>query len=119
MSAPILAEIDPAGITTVRFANGAGKGLFCRGYSDKVYMVWHKAPRPDFHPTFSAPFGHEREVFQIIVVTEEGLLAAIAALGDVVRDAGCNNSRHSCHAQIVAERVVMSIEYTVPGIPRC
>jgi hypothetical protein len=66
----------------------------------------------------TAPFSHEGDVFLVVLVTKEGLLATIAALGNVMGKTGCYYSCYSSHELRIAEQNVLSIKYTVPGIPR-
>jgi hypothetical protein len=72
----------------------------------KVHMVGHQHPRPDIDASRGAMFGEQRMVKPIVVVAEEGLRAAIAALGHVMRVAGEDGASHACHGHRLAEEVV-------------
>jgi hypothetical protein len=113
MSFPIFTKVYPTGIAPVCFSNGASKSIFCFRHGNQMDMVRHQAPRPYFYLTFLAPFGHEINIGLIVIITEEGLLAAVAALGDVVGDAGGYNSSNACHVARIAENWMTSIKYTV------
>ncbi|MGV1099326.1 hypothetical protein ACUUL3_07945 [Thiovibrio sp. JS02] len=54
---------------------------------DQVRMVGHQVPGPGLHATFAASLGHQVEVFPMVVIAEESLLAAISPPGDMVRQA--------------------------------
>jgi len=77
-------------------------------------MIRHQTVCPYLNAAPGAPLGHEIHVCLIICITEKGLLAAVAALGYVMGDAGGYNSCDACHAGIIADMIILSIEYTVP-----
>ncbi len=77
-------------------------------------MVRHQAPGPDLDPALAAPLGHQGEIGPVVVVAEEGLLATITPLGDVMGDAGGYDAGDTGHWGKIAEREWVS--YTVPGI---
>lgn len=53
----------------------------------------------------------------IVIVMKKGLLATVAALSYVVRKSRCYYSCYACHGKRIAEVKLLSIKYTVPGIP--
>lgn len=79
-------------------------------------MVRHQAPGSDFKTGFAAPFSHQRYIGMIVIIAEKGLLAAIAALRDMIRNAWDYNAGDTCHEWRVSEIATESIKYTVPGI---
>ncbi len=65
-------------------------------------MVGHQAVCPHLDPGAPASFGQQVPIGLVVLVVEEGLLAAVAALGDVVRRPLDHHSGQSCHDLIVA-----------------
>ena len=104
VSPPSFTEVDAAGVVEVCLANGRCQGLFVWGNDDQVDMVGHEAVAPEFNCIVCAPLADEVEVGLIVFVGEEGLLATVAALGDVVRVDWCNGSRYPCHNKCDDER---------------
>jgi hypothetical protein len=64
-----------------------------------------------------APFGHQIDIGTEIFRVKEGLLAAIAALPDVMGHSRHYFSRYSGHGWMIAFSGSMSVEYTFPGNP--
>jgi hypothetical protein len=95
------------------FADGPSEGIFSERYGNQVDMVGHKTVCPYLHSTFSAPFSHEGDVFLVVLVTKKGLLATIAALGNVMGKTCCYYSCYSSHVQRIANQNKLSIKYTV------
>jgi len=83
-----------------------------------MHMVGHQAIGPDLYLAAVAPFGHQVEILPVITFRKEGLQAAIAALRDVVGDAGDNDSCYACHdKKAISDMIDLSIiKYGVPGI---
>ena len=67
------------------------------GHRDDVDMVGHQAIAPDLDMRPPCGVGEQIEIELVIAILEKGLLAAIAALGDVVRDAGEDEAREAGH----------------------
>jgi hypothetical protein len=63
-------------------------------------VVGHEAPGPDGDLGGAAVLAQEVAVEAIVGVAEEGALAAVAALRDVMRHSRRDRSRHPCHAGI-------------------
>lgn len=61
-------------------------------------VVWHQAIGPDRYARSPRSLGEEIEVEFVVAILEEGALAAIAALGHVVRDTGKDNAGEPSHA---------------------
>ena len=68
------------------------------GHEDKVDVIVHQAPGEAFHPRFRAALAQEINVEQAVLVGEEDRLPAIAALGDVMRDAGDDDAGEAGHS---------------------
>lgn len=97
VTTPLFSKINPAGVAVVCFTNCAGKSFFRLRYGNQVNMIGHQALCPDFYIKFSTLLRHKFQIGLIVIVTEKGLLTAVAPLGDVVRDVGGYNSCNACH----------------------
>ena len=62
-----------------------------------MHVIGHQAVGPDVRPGAPRRLREQIAVELIIAVFEEGLLAAVAALGHVVRQAGQNEARETDH----------------------
>ena len=71
-------------------------------HQDEMNMVWHQAPGPDLDAGRGAVGGQQVAIKRIIAVAEEGPRAAIAALGDVVRITGDDDTGKTGHAALCA-----------------
>ena len=89
--------IDVAGIVAVDIAERAPQTILVRWHRDDVYMIWHQTIGPDLDPRAHGGLRQEIEVEFVVAVLEERSLAPIAALGDVVRDAGQDRSWKASH----------------------
>ena len=97
VAAPAPAEIDAARVVAVGFADGEAQGLLALGHGDEVDVVGHEAPAPDPNAMALAMLGEQLDVGHVVALAEKGLLAAVAALGDVVREAGGDDAGESGH----------------------
>jgi subtilisin family serine protease len=97
MASPPLTKIDPACIAAMGFANGKAQSVFIIGYGNKMYVIGHQAICPDRHPVPGTPLTQNLEVVLIVFFRKEGLLSPVSPLGDVMRQAGGNNSSDSGH----------------------
>ena len=98
----------------MRFAKGTSKPCFRFRHGYEMDVIRHQTPGPYFNSAFLAPFGQQADIGIIIVRDEKGLLAAIAALGDMVGYSRHYYSGYSGHGRIVTVSNSKSIEYTVP-----
>jgi hypothetical protein len=78
-------------------------------------MVRHQTIGPDRNLALGRPLGHQRQIRTIIVIVKESLLAAVAALGNVVGQSRYDHSRDSCHAPTLCSggATVKRIKYGV------
>src|SRR5205823_5974261 len=96
-TAPSLALVDLRGISAMHLAYRPSQRLGRRRDHHQMGVIRHQAIGPDLDAEQSAPMGHEFEVEAVVFVGEERLLAAIAALSDVVRKTGDDGARDSGH----------------------
>lgn len=59
--------------------------VFGLRHGNQVNVIGHQAVAPYRHAEFCAPRAHRRQTRRIIVIVEEGLLSAVAAPGNVMR----------------------------------
>jgi hypothetical protein len=67
-------------------------------------MIWHEAIGPDFHRVSVAPLGHQFDIGFIIFIVEKGLHAAVTALRNMVRKAGCYDACDTGHVPKLMDR---------------
>ena len=96
---PALAEVDVVGVAPVGLAQAVRQPRSGLGHKDQVDVVGHQAPGPDRDPCGPGVLGEERLVEEVVVRAEEGRLAAIATLGDMVRQAGRNDAGETRHVR--------------------
>jgi len=93
MAGPAVAGVDEAGVAAVRVGEGAPQAMLVRGDGDQVHVVGHQAIGPDLTAGAARGFGEEVTVERVVGVFEERLLAAVAALRDVIGNAGNDDAR--------------------------
>ena len=67
-------------------------------HQDEVHMVRHQAPGPHLDPGRAAMLGEQIAIKRIVGIAEEGARTAIAALGDMVRMTGDDDTGETSHA---------------------
>jgi hypothetical protein len=93
-----LGEILPPCVTAMRFANGSGQRILCRGDGDQMNMIGHKAPCDEGDVESQGFFFHEIEISKSIFVIREDVHRADTTLGYVVGVAWNNESSETGHA---------------------
>ena len=97
MAGALQPGVNMARITAMHRRQRAAEPVLVRRHEDEVHMIGHHHIGPDFNsrrPTMRAEqFAIERKV----MVIEKCLLAAVAALGDVMGEAGKNRAGETCH----------------------
>ena len=63
-----------------------------------MHVVRHQAPGPHLDPGRAAILGEQVAVERIVVVAEERARAAVATLGDMVRQTGKYDAGEASHA---------------------
>lgn len=97
MAAPVFAEIDVAGIAPVRLRQ-RGAQTVCRAWhQDQVDMVVHQAPGQARNTATHAAIAQQVAIFAAIIVREKHRQPAVAALGDMMRHTGENDTGKSSH----------------------
>ena len=66
-------------------------------HQDEMHMVGHQTPRPHVDIGLAAVLRQEIAVERIIAVAAKGARAAVAALGDMVRNAGDDDAGEAGH----------------------
>jgi len=118
MPAPTPAEVDRTRVTAVDLADRAawfkkGSGIVAgtarrvlrttipdpflnhARNCDEMNVIGHQAVRPDLDLVGGAPLRHELQVGLVIFIAKERLLPAVSPLGNVVRQARCDDSCQS------------------------
>lgn len=116
MAGALKAGMDMAGITAMHRGERATKTVFVRRHQDQVDMVGHQHPRPYRNTGGTARFCQQGAIERVIVVAKEYLRTAVAALGDVVRQAGNDEAGETAHAAVSQRRWRESIKCTVTVI---
>ena len=99
MSSPVLAEVDHAAVTPVSLTDTPAQAVFGFRHRNEMYMVRHKAVRPDLHIALIAPFGHQVDVRLIVFIPEEGGQPPVAPLSDMMGDAGSYDTSNTGHVR--------------------
>ena len=66
MTPPPFPGIYVTGITTMSFADGAGKSFFILWYGNQMNMIGHQTPCPNIDLIFLTPFSHQSKINLII-----------------------------------------------------
>ena len=80
MTPPILPEIYHAAVSPVRFTDPSSESVFTFRYGNEMHMIRHEAVRPDFNSALAAPFRHEVDIGNVVLITEEGWQTSITTL---------------------------------------
>jgi len=89
--------VDVPGIVAMDMAKSPPEPILVARHGDDVNMVGHQTIAPDRHLRPRRCFGQQIEIERIIAVLEEGLLAPVAALGDVMRQARKDHAGKARH----------------------
>lgn len=91
MARPAQARVDIAGVVPMDVAEGLSQSIIGRD-DDDMHMIGHQAVGPDLCSRLLRPFREEIAIERIGTFLKEGLLATVAALRDVMWDAGENDT---------------------------
>ena len=97
MPGPAPSPVDEPGIPPVNWRKGRPQALFIVGHQNGVDMVGHQGESPAGNTRRPAALGQQAAVEAVVGLTEEHLLPAIAALGDMVGKAWDNEAGDACH----------------------
>ena len=103
MATPVFTEVDQATVAPVRLTDTTAQTVLAFRNRNKVDMVWHQAVRPDGYTALPAPISQQGEIGQVVLIAEESLHSPVAALGNMVRDAGGYDTRDSGHIRRLIE----------------
>ena len=85
--------VQGARVLAVQALEGAGERVVAVRDGDQVDVVGHQAVAQDRQAVVPGVIGQEIEVELVVLGPEKGLLAIVAALCDVVRQSGDDESR--------------------------
>ena len=97
VAAGVAVDVDDAGVIGVEATEGDGGGVGVVGDGDEVVVVRHEAIAEDFELVFGGVLGEEAEEEVAVAVGVEDLLAGVAALGEVVGEAGDDDAWAAGH----------------------
>lgn len=109
-SAP-LARVNPPGIGAVHLGQCGAQRVAVLGHQDQVDMVGHQHPAPHRDAMRGAVRSEQVAIGGVVGGREERPLPGVAALGDVVRDAGDHVARKSGHCESLAESGAVGLGY--------
>ena len=92
MPTPPFAEVDHPSVTAVDLPDRPPQPIGRPGHGDQMDMIGHQAVRQNLNLKGASPFRNKIEVALTVLVMEEGLLASISPLSDVMGKAGCDNT---------------------------
>jgi uncharacterized protein with ACT and thioredoxin-like domain len=81
----------------VGLGQGGAQAILIAGLQDQVDVVGHQAIAQHLDARRPATRGQFVPIGQLVVVAEENLLSAVAALGHMVRRVADNHSRETGH----------------------
>jgi hypothetical protein len=91
-----------ARIAPMRLAERRAQAVRIGRRQDQMHVVGHQAVGPHRDARRPAALRQQRAICGVVVVVEEDLLAPVAALRHMMRDAGCDDPRQACHERRVA-----------------
>jgi len=100
MAAAFAPRVNEAGVTPVDGRQRAAQGVAVAAHQDEMHMVRHQAPGPHCNGGRATVLAEEIAVERVIGVAEEDAGATVAALGDVMRQAGNDDASKAGHAGI-------------------
>jgi hypothetical protein len=113
---PATGEVDPTRVAPVPFADRPAEPLRPGRGEDEVDVVRHQTPGQAAHVLTRAALRDQPPIGGIILVAEEDLLSAVAALGDMVRDVGNHDAREPGHEEASPGGAGASSDYPDRGL---
>ena len=98
MPAAFAARLDDAGVGAMHARQRPPQPVGIGRHQDEVHVVRHQAPGPHLDLGGTAILGEQVAIKRIVGVAEEGARAAVAALGDMVRMTGDDDTGEAGHA---------------------
>ena len=110
--------VDDAGIAPMDRCQCTPQAVRIGGHQNQVNMVGHQHPGPAGDACGLQAFSQEIAIERVIGIDEEGALAAIATLGDMVRQVGDDDTGKAGHGlRGYTGGCIRSIKCTVTEIP--
>src|SRR4051794_30783969 len=100
MAAAFAPRLNDPGVIAMHSRQRAAQSVSIGRNEDQVHMVRHQASGPHRDIGGAAMLGEQVAIERIVVVAEEGPRATVAALGDVVRVAGNDDTGEASHAAV-------------------
>jgi hypothetical protein len=91
------AGVEVPGVGAVHPRQGAPDPVGIPGGQDQVHVIGHQDPGPDADPGRPSVLGQKLKIVAVVAVDEEGPRAPVAALRDVVGEAGKDGAGKTGH----------------------
>lgn len=114
IASPAFSKIDMPRIAPMGFRDGVRQRAFLTWYDHEMHMVGHQTVGPDLKPVPLALGAQQGRIDLAIVVPKEHGLAAVPALGDVIRNVGKANAGQPCH--VVSPTTEGPIRQAIPEV---
>lgn len=101
MAAAAVQPVDVLAIEPVSAADDSGQRMGLAGNDHEVDVIGHQAVGQDSQPMPRRLLGQQIEIGPSVVIDEEDILAIVAALDDVVGQAGKDDARDARHGRRV------------------
>jgi hypothetical protein len=98
MTAAFASRLDDAGVAAVHPRQRAAQSVGIGWDQNEMHVVRHQAPGPHLDLRLAAMGGEQIAIQRIVAVAEEGACATIAALRDVMRMTGNDDTSEASHA---------------------
>ena len=99
MTGQAVARIDEAGVAPMRVGEGPAQPVGVGRHHDQVNMIGHQAIGDDLAIGASRRIAQQVAIKLIVAILEKGPLAPIAALGNVIGNAGKDETGKARHAR--------------------
>ncbi len=110
MACQLQSGMNMPGIGAMHFRQSAPYAIAVLRRQDQVEVIWHEHPGPDADVRRLAMPGQQVSIEVIIEVTKKCLCAAIAALRDMVGNAGDDSARQTSHGPNFLQLVKVSVK---------
>ncbi len=104
VAAPTLAEVDGARVPAMRIRDGPSQSIILGRHDKQMDMIRHKAVRPELCTRPGAPCRKQLQIEMVVAILKKRLLAAIAALRNMMRKIGDDYPCDTCHEESIAQR---------------
>jgi hypothetical protein len=97
MAGALAARMNDAGVATMHGGERAPQPVNIGRHQNEMHMIGHHAPGPHRDIGRAAVLRQKIAIERVVCIVEEGARTAVAALGDVVRNARDNDAGQTSH----------------------